>query len=47
MYRDETHKDLLELRDKPIFNWTNQAAEETQYGHLFLWLKNENRELSK
>ncbi len=37
---DEAHKDLLELREKPIFNWTNVVAEHPHYGHLFLWLKN-------
>lgn len=40
IYRDEAHQDLLELREKPIFNWTNVVGEQTQYGHLFLWLKN-------
>jgi hypothetical protein len=40
IYRDEAHKDSLELREKPIFNWTNVAGQQhTQYGHLFLWLK--------
>ena len=40
IYGDEAHRDLLELREKPIFNWTNVVGEHTQYGHLFLWLKN-------
>lgn len=37
IYRDEAHTQPLELRLKPVFNWTNLAGADSQYGHLFVW----------
>jgi hypothetical protein len=37
IYRDEKHKQPLELNSKPVFNWTNVVGEHTQFGHLFVW----------
>lgn len=37
IYRDEGHQQQLELRATPVFSWTNLTAENTQYGHLFVW----------
>ena len=37
IYRDEAHTQPLELRAKPVFNWTNVVGEHPQYGHLYVW----------
>ncbi len=37
IYRDEKRTERLELAQKPVFNWTNVAGQDTQIGHLFLW----------
>jgi len=37
IFRDRERKEPLELRAKPVFNWTNLVGEHPQNGHLFIW----------
>lgn len=38
IFRDEARKSALQLRETPVFQWTNVVGEHAQRGHVFLWL---------
>lgn len=38
VYRDAKHTEALELRQKPVFTWTNLTDTAVQHGHLFVWM---------
>ena len=38
IFRDEKKTVALELREKPVFTWTNVTGETIQHGHLFVWM---------
>jgi hypothetical protein len=39
IFKDEQHRQPLELVEKPVFNWTNVVGENTQFGHLYVWTR--------
>ena len=38
IFRDAKKGVALELREKPVFTWTNLTREAIQHGHLFVWM---------
>ena len=38
IFLDENKSQELELQVKPVFTWTNVVGEQSQLGHVFLWM---------